>query len=60
MSLSDMDAVVLVSVGLAPSVYHHDSHQLPLGELWVVRKRLREHQACITNETYKISHNSQQ
>uniref|UniRef100_A0A804M918 YTH domain-containing family protein n=2 Tax=Zea mays TaxID=4577 RepID=A0A804M918_MAIZE len=35
MSLSDMDAVVLVSVGLAPSVHHHNSHQLPLGELWV-------------------------
>jgi hypothetical protein len=34
-----MDAVVLVSAGLAPPVEHDDGHLLPLGERGVVGER---------------------
>jgi hypothetical protein len=37
--LSDMDAIVLVGIGLTPSIQHDDGHRLPLGELGVVRQR---------------------
>jgi hypothetical protein len=37
--LGTMDAVVLVSAGLAPPVEHDDGHLLPLGERGVVGER---------------------
>ena len=56
-----MDAVVLVGVGLAPSVQHDDSHRLPLGELRVVRQRPREPRARHSQRDLpKITHSSQQ
>lgn len=43
--LGDMDAVVLVGIGLAPSIQHDDGHRLPLGELRVVGQRPRDPRA---------------
>jgi hypothetical protein len=62
-SLSNMDAVVLVGVGLAPPVQHDDGHRLPLGELRVVRQRPREPRAPHrqrTRGTYQITRRSTQ
>ena len=53
--LGDMDAVVLVGAGLAPSVEHDDGHRLPLGERGVVGERPIRGRHLLQNQSSKKS-----